>query len=68
MVNSEVIQAFIHPIQDTLAGQGARAQCRRFRMNDEVVGRVVFAQKFLALWLVDKFSPCSTINTGGRVT
>ena len=68
MVNSEIIQASIHPIQDTLAGQGARAECRRFRMNNEVVGRVVFAQEFLAFWLIDRFSPCAIINTGGSLT
>ena len=68
MVNSEIIQASIDPIQDALAGQGARAKCRRFCMDDEVVGRVVFAEKLLALRLIDRFSPCPIVNTGGRIT
>ena len=67
MINPEIFQTFIHPIQDTLARQGTRAECRRFRMNDKMVGRVIFTQKLLAPWLMDTFSSCSTIRPAGQI-
>lgn len=66
MINPEIFQAFVYPIHDTLARQGTRAECRRFGMNDKVVGRVVFTQKLLAPWLMDTFSSCLTTRPVGQ--